>query len=76
MEIAQLVIVGIIVGSFIGLVGMRAPAEQLKAVWESLQRPWAGINTLGRFTAGDDGVDTTEKPAKPQLYVVDSERPR
>ena len=38
--------------SFIALVGMRDPAEELRAVRDSLAHPWRERATLGRFVAG------------------------
>jgi alkylation response protein AidB-like acyl-CoA dehydrogenase len=38
--------------SFIALVGMRDPAEELRAVRDSLAHPWRDRATLGRFLAG------------------------
>lgn len=35
--------------SFIALVGMRAPGEQLRDVWEALKRPWSGVGPVWRF---------------------------
>lgn len=39
--------------SFIALVGMREPGEQLKTVWDALHRPWSGLGTIGRFVGGE-----------------------
>jgi alkylation response protein AidB-like acyl-CoA dehydrogenase len=35
--------------SFIALVGMRGPGEQLKSVWDGLQNPFANLGLFGRF---------------------------
>ena len=35
--------------SFIALVGMRNPGEELRTVWEALHHPWQGKEVLGRF---------------------------
>ena len=43
------------------------------------KRAWiekALASVKGRFTAGEDGSDLTEKAEKPNLYVVDSDRAR
>lgn len=43
------------------------------------KRAWiekALASVKGRFTAGEDGSESTEKAGKPNLYVVDSNRPR
>lgn len=43
------------------------------------KRAWiekALASVKGRFTAGEDGSDTTDKASKPDLYVVDSKRTR
>jgi len=37
--------------SFIALVGMRGPAEELRTVRDALYHPWRGRNVLGRFAA-------------------------
>ncbi len=39
--------------SFIALVGMREPGEQLRSVWQALHRPWSGLDTLTRFASGE-----------------------
>ena len=38
--------------SFIALVGMRDPGEELRAVRDALCHPWRERAVLGRFTAG------------------------
>ena len=38
--------------SFIALVGMRDPGEELRQVRDSLFHPWRQRAVLGRFTAG------------------------
>ncbi len=38
--------------SFIALVGMRDPAEELRGVRDALAHPWRERATLGRFVAG------------------------
>jgi len=43
------------------------------------KRAWiekALASVRGRFTSGEDGSESTEAAAKPQLYVVDSNRTR
>jgi len=43
-----------------------------KRAW--IERALASVK--GRFTVGEDGSDATEKAARPNLYVVDPNRPR
>lgn len=41
-----------------------------KRAW--IERALASVR--GRFTAGEDGSESIDRPAKPDLYVVDSNR--
>ena len=39
--------------SFIALVGMHEPAENLRSVWQALHQPWSGLGTLSRFALSE-----------------------
>lgn len=43
-----------------------------KRAW--IERALASVR--GRFSGGEDDNDTIDKPGKPNLYVIDSDRPR
>jgi len=43
-----------------------------KRAW--IDQALAGVR--GRFAGGEEGLESTERPSKPNLYVVDSSRPR
>lgn len=45
-----------VLSSFVALVGMRAPGEQLRDVWDAIHHPWDELNTLRRFAAEQASV--------------------
>lgn len=42
--------------SFVALVGMRAPGEQLRDVWDAMHHPWGELNVLRRFASEQASV--------------------
>lgn len=51
--------------SFIGLVGMREPGEQLKSVADAIRQPWNHLGTLRRFV----GNEINRRVTRPRIDV-------